>query len=197
MGPDSTVPAVGQNTSPSIYNHRRYSHSSVSQSYNTVLTNLSVQERQSLACITVAITIVAQSCGAVNFAFWPFLNEHCMMAELYVRTGGLGHFPSCSSMSGRKVDSVVAMLEKVMRRRSDLVHWQSRVSSNCQCHLVALRRRRCWARLRRFGQCSVMYLRTTLMIWPNCFETRLRRTSSASSWSLHSRASPSSAYYAA
>lgn len=143
-----------------------------------LLTNLRVQERQSRVCSTVAIAIVAETCGreyihfdqspATHCSFTAFtcipaiLNEY-RTAELNVRTGCLKAlsfvFEYVGPQSAYYVDSVVTMLEDALTDR-DLVHRQT--ASTIVKHLAL--------GVAGLGcEDSMMHLMN--LVWPNCFET--------------------------
>jgi splicing factor 3B subunit 1 len=85
-----------------------------------------VQERQSRVCSTVAIAIVAETCGP--FTCIPAILNEYRTAELNVRTGCLKAlsfvFEYVGPQSAYYVDSVVTMLEDALTDR-DLVHRQT------------------------------------------------------------------------
>jgi splicing factor 3B subunit 1 len=91
-----------------------------------LLTNLRVQERQSRVCSTVAITIVAETCGPFT-CILAILNEY-QTAKLNVRTGCLKSltfvFEYIGPQSAYYCDSVITMLEDALTDR-DLVHRQT------------------------------------------------------------------------
>jgi splicing factor 3B subunit 1 len=145
-----------------------------------LLTNLRVQERQSRVCSTVAIAIVAETCGRESLPFRlcmpprltctptaftcipAILNEY-RTAELNVRTGCLKAlsfvFEYVGPQSAYYVDSVVTMLEDALTDR-DLVHRQT--ASTIVKHLAL--------GVAGLGcEDSMMHLMN--LVWPNCFET--------------------------
>ena len=93
---------------------------------SVLLTNLRVQERQSRVCSTVAIAIVAETCGP--FTCIPAILNEYRTAELNVRTGCLKaltfDFEYIGPQSAYCCDSVVTMLEDALTDR-DLVHRQT------------------------------------------------------------------------
>ncbi|KAG6375292.1 armadillo-type protein [Boletus reticuloceps] len=97
---------------------------------SVLLTNLRVQECQSRVCSTVAIPIVAETCGP--FTCIPAILNEYRTAELNVRTGCLKAltfvFEYVGPQSAYYVDSVVTMLEDALTDR-DLVHRQTAMSS--------------------------------------------------------------------
>lgn len=145
-----------------------------------LLTNLRVQERQSRVCSTVAIAIVAETCGRTCFvllrkalsltlsSFQAFtcipaiLNEY-RTAELNVRTGCLKAlsfvFEYVGPQSAYYADSVVTMLEDALTDR-DLVHRQT--ASTIVKHLAL--------GVAGLG-CEDSMLHLMNLVWPNCFET--------------------------
>jgi splicing factor 3B subunit 1 len=93
---------------------------------SVLLTNWRVQERQSRVCSTVAIAIVAETCGP--FTCIPeIFNEYCT-AELNVRTGCLKAlsfvFEYVGPQSAYYCNSVVTMLEDALPD-CDPVHCQT------------------------------------------------------------------------
>ena len=148
---------------------------------SVLLTNLRVQERQSRVCSTVAIAIVAETCGREcpiiyfhdlsdqPYLFYPaftcipaILNEY-RTAELNVRTGCLKAlsfvFEYVGPQSAYYCDSVVTMLEDALTDR-DLVHRQT--ASTIVKHLAL--------GVAGLGcEDSMMHLMN--LVWPNCFET--------------------------
>ena len=148
---------------------------------SVLLTNLRVQERQSRVCSTVAIAIVAETCGresCFNFYELPrkltllsfsaftcipaILNEY-RTAELNVRTGCLKAlsfvFEYVGPQSAYYCDSVVTMLEDALTDR-DLVHRQT--ASTIVKHLAL--------GVAGLG-CEDSMLHLMNLVWPNCFET--------------------------
>jgi splicing factor 3B subunit 1 len=93
---------------------------------SVLLTNLRVQERQSRVCSTVAIAIVAETCGP--FTCIPAILNEYRTAELNVCTGCLKAltfvFEYIGPQSAYYCDSVVTMLEDALTDR-DLVHRQT------------------------------------------------------------------------
>ena len=145
---------------------------------SVLLTNLRVQERQSRVCSTVAIAIVAETCGREPFTYFcslflltnflaftcipAILNEY-RTAELNVRTGCLKAlsfvFEYVGPQSAFYCDSVVTMLEDALTDR-DLVHRQT--ASTIVKHLAL--------GVAGLGcEDSMMHLMN--LVWPNCFET--------------------------
>lgn len=146
---------------------------------SVLLTNLRVQERQSRVCSTVAIAIVAETCGRkCPFLYWlirrilnilpaftcipAILNEY-RTAELNVRTGCLKAlsfvFEYVGPQSAYYCDSVVTMLEDALTDR-DLVHRQT--ASTIVKHLAL--------GVAGLG-CEDSMLHLMNLVWPNCFET--------------------------
>jgi splicing factor 3B subunit 1 len=148
-----------------------------------LLTNLRVQERQSRVCSTVAIAIVAETCGreylffrssshrhgSDDYSFFSaftcipaILNEY-RTAELNVRTGCLKAlsfvFEYVGPQSAYYADSVVTMLEDALTDR-DLVHRQT--ASTIVKHLAL--------GVAGLG-CEDSMLHLMNLVWPNCFET--------------------------
>ncbi|KAH0445962.1 hypothetical protein IEQ34_025205 [Dendrobium chrysotoxum] len=91
-----------------------------------LLTNLRVQERQSRVCSTVAIAIVAETCGPYT-CIPAILNEY-RTAELNVRTGALKALSFLTEyvaeMNRDYVYSLVGILEDALTER-DAVHRQT------------------------------------------------------------------------
>ncbi|KAH9935969.1 small nuclear ribonucleoprotein [Epithele typhae] len=126
-----------------------------------LLTNLRVQERQSRVCSTVAIAIVAETCGP--FTCIPAILNEYRTAELNVRTGCLKAlsfvFEYVGPQSAYYADSVVTMLEDALTDR-DLVHRQT--ASTIVKHLAL--------GVAGLG-CEDSMLHLMNLVWPNCFET--------------------------
>ncbi|KAJ9478959.1 U2 snRNP component HSH155 [Pseudozyma hubeiensis] len=126
-----------------------------------LLTNLRVQERQSRVCSTVAIAIVAETCGP--FTTIPAILNEYRTPELNVRNGCLKAlswvFEYIGEMSKDYVYSVISCLEDALTDR-DHVHRQTAASI---VHHLALG---------TFGlghEESMQHLLN--LIWPNIFET--------------------------
>ncbi|KAI9453404.1 armadillo-type protein [Lactarius psammicola] len=116
---------------------------------------------QSRVCSTVAIAIVAETCGP--FTCIPAILNEYRTAELNVRTGCLKAlsfvFEYVGPQSAYYVDSVVTMLEDALTDR-DLVHRQT--ASTIVKHLAL--------GVAGLGcEDSMMHLMN--LVWPNCFET--------------------------
>lgn len=150
---------------------------------SVLLTNLRVQERQSRVCSTVAIAIVAETCGreyylkasshrAISdispfslqaFTCIPAILSEYRTAELNVRTGCLKAlsfvFEYVGPQSAYYCDSVVTMLEDALTDR-DLVHRQT--ASTIVKHLAL--------GVAGLG-CEDSMLHLMNLVWPNCFET--------------------------
>jgi splicing factor 3B subunit 1 len=146
---------------------------------SVLLTNLRVQERQSRVCSTVAIAIVAETCGRelpvfsmvsiithipfVAFTCIPAILNEYRTAELNVRTGCLKAlsfvFEYVGPQSAYYCDSVVTMLEDALTDR-DLVHRQT--ASTIVKHLAL--------GVAGLG-CEDSMLHLMNLVWPNCFET--------------------------
>jgi len=150
-----------------------------------LLTNLRVQERQSRVCSTVAIGIVAETCGreyppplslrptstcdspAISspsaFTCIPAILNEYRTAELNVRTGCLKAlsfvFEYVGPQSAYYADSVVTMLEDALTDR-DLVHRQT--ASTIVKHIAL--------GVAGLG-CEDSMLHLMNLVWPNCFET--------------------------
>ncbi|KAG1815410.1 armadillo-type protein [Suillus variegatus] len=128
---------------------------------SVLLTNLRVQERQSRVCSTVAIAIVAETCGP--FTCIPAILNEYRTAELNVRTGCLKAltfvFEYIGPQSAYYCDSVVTMLEDALTDR-DLVHRQT--ASVIVKHIA----------LGVAGMgCEDSMMHLMNLVWPNCFET--------------------------
>ncbi|PWY99800.1 putative splicing factor 3b subunit 1 [Testicularia cyperi] len=126
-----------------------------------LLTNLRVQERQSRVCSTVAIAIVAETCGP--FTTIPAILNEYRTPELNVRNGCLKAlswvFEYIGEMSKDYVYSVIGCLGDALTDR-DHVHRQTAASI---VHHLALG---------TFGlghEESMQHLLN--LIWPNIFET--------------------------
>lgn len=126
-----------------------------------LLTNLRVQERQSRVCSTVAIAIVAETCGP--FTTIPAILNEYRTPELNVRNGCLKAlswvFEYIGEMSKDYVYSVISCLDDALTDR-DHVHRQTAASI---VHHLALG---------TFGlghEESMQHLLN--LIWPNIFET--------------------------
>jgi splicing factor 3B subunit 1 len=147
---------------------------------SVLLTNLRVQERQSRVCSTVAIAIVAETCGRkcilfslcfkalktlslLAFTCIPAILNEYRTAELNVRTGCLKAlsfvFEYVGPQSAYYCDSVVTMLEDALTDR-DLVHRQT--ASTIVKHLAL--------GVAGLG-CEDSMLHLMNLVWPNCFET--------------------------
>ncbi len=150
---------------------------------SVLLTNLRVQERQSRVCSTVAIAIVAETCGreflnlhkliyrnvelidfiSIAFTCIPAILNEYRTAELNVRTGCLKAlsfvFEYVGPQSAYYCDSVVTMLEDALTDR-DLVHRQT--ASTIVKHLAL--------GVAGLG-CEDSMLHLMNLVWPNCFET--------------------------
>lgn len=126
-----------------------------------LLTNLRVQERQSRVCSTVAIAIVAETCGP--FTTIPAILNEYRTPELNVRNGCLKAlsfvFEYIGEMSKDYVYSVVSCLEDALTDR-DHVHRQTAASI---VHHLAL------GTLGLGHEESMQHLLN--LIWPNIFET--------------------------
>lgn len=146
---------------------------------SVLLTNLRVQERQSRVCSTVAIAIVAETCGreflppnyckrllihpSLAFTCIPAILSEYRTAELNVRTGCLKAlsfvFEYVGPQSAYYCDSVVTMLEDALTDR-DLVHRQT--ASTIVKHLAL--------GVAGLG-CEDSMLHLMNLVWPNCFES--------------------------
>ncbi|KAH8832641.1 small nuclear ribonucleoprotein [Flagelloscypha sp. PMI_526] len=129
---------------------------------SVLLTNLRVQDRQSRVCSTVAIAIVAETCGP--FTCIPAILNEYRTAELNVRTGCLKAlsfvFEYCRAPSLPFTLILSSpMLEDALTDR-DLVHRQT--ASTIVKHLAL--------GVAGLGcEDSMMHLMN--LVWPNCFET--------------------------
>lgn len=126
-----------------------------------LLTNLRVQERQSRVCSTVAIAIVAETCGP--FTTIPAILNEYRTPELNVRNGCLKAlswvFEYIGEMSKDYVHAVIGCLDDALTDR-DHVHRQTAASI---VHHLALG---------TFGlghEESMQHLLN--LVWPNIFET--------------------------
>ncbi|KAH8922408.1 small nuclear ribonucleoprotein [Atractiella rhizophila] len=128
---------------------------------SVLLTNLRVQERQSRVCSTVAIAIVAETCGP--FTCIPAILNEYRTPELNVRNGCLKAmsflFEYIGEMGKDYIHSVVTCLEDALTDR-DLVHRQT--AAAIVKHLA----------LGTAGlgtEDALMHLMN--LTWPNVFET--------------------------
>ncbi|KAJ7261822.1 armadillo-type protein [Mycena haematopus] len=91
-----------------------------------LLTNLRVQERQSRVCRTIAIAIIAETCGP--FTCIPAILNEYRTSELNVRTGSLKAltyvFEYIVPQSAFYCNSVLSLLEDALTDR-DVVHRQT------------------------------------------------------------------------
>ncbi|PKI83614.1 U2 snRNP component prp10 [Malassezia vespertilionis] len=126
-----------------------------------LLTNLRVQERQSRVCSTVAIAIVAETCGP--FTCLPAILNEYRTPEVNVQHGclkALGWvFEYIGEMSKDYVYSVVTLLDDALTDR-DTVHRQT--ASSIVKHLAL--------GTAGMGQEDSMHHLLNL-VWPNIFET--------------------------
>jgi splicing factor 3B subunit 1 len=125
------------------------------------LPNLQVQECQSSVCSTVAIAIVAETCGP--FTCIPAILNEYRTAELNIHTGCLKAltfvFEYIGPQSVYHRDSVVTMLEDALTDR-DLVHRQT--ASVIMEHIA----------LGVAGMgCEDSMMHLMNLVWPSCFET--------------------------
>lgn len=126
-----------------------------------LLTNLRVQERQSRVCSTVAIAIVAETCGP--FTCLPAILNEYRTPDLNVKHGclkALGWvFEYIGEMSKDYIYSVVTLLDDAFTDR-DVVHRQT--AANIVRHLA----------LGTAGLGKEDSLQHLLnLVWPNLFET--------------------------
>ena len=126
-----------------------------------LLTNLRVQERQSRVCSTIAIAIVAETCGP--FTTIPAILAEYRTPDLNVRNGCLKAlswvFEYIGEMSKDYVYSVISCLDDALTDR-DQVHRQT--AASIVKHLA----------LGTFGlghEESMQHLLN--LVWPNIFET--------------------------
>ncbi|KAI5476004.1 splicing factor 3B subunit 1 [Pseudohyphozyma bogoriensis] len=127
---------------------------------SVLLTNLRVQERQSRVCSTVAIAIVAETCGP--FTCIPAILNEYRTPELNVRNGCLKAmsflFEYIGEMGKDYIHSVVTCLEDALTDR-DLVHRQT--AATIVKHLA-------------LGTAGLgnedAHLHLMNLIWPNVFE---------------------------
>ncbi|KAK4057851.1 U2 snRNP component prp10 [Microbotryomycetes sp. JL221] len=128
---------------------------------SVLLTNLRVQERQSRVCSTVAIAIVAETCGP--FTCIPAILNEYRTPELNVRNGCLKAmsfmFEYIGEMGKDYIHAVVTCLEDALTDR-DLVHRQT--ASTIVKHLA-------------LGTAGLgnedAHLHLLNLLWPNIFET--------------------------
>lgn len=128
---------------------------------SVLLTNLRVQERQSRVCSTVAIAIVAETCGP--FTCIPAILNEYRTPELNVRNGCLKSlsflFEYIGEMGKDYINSVTSCLEDALTDR-DLVHRQTACSIVKHLALGTA----------GLGQ-EDANLHLMNLVWPNCFET--------------------------
>ncbi|CAH7681403.1 armadillo-type protein [Phakopsora pachyrhizi] len=128
---------------------------------SVLLTNLRVQERQSRVCSTVAIAIVAETCGP--FTCIPAILNEYRTPELNVRNGCLKSlsflFEYIGEMGKDYINSVATCLEDALTDR-DLVHRQT------ACSIVKHLALGTAGLGQEDGNLHLMNL-----VWPNCFET--------------------------
>ncbi|ODN73445.1 hypothetical protein L202_07964 [Cryptococcus amylolentus CBS 6039] len=128
---------------------------------SVLLTNLKVQERQSRVCSTIAIAIVAETCGP--FTCIPAILNEYRTPELNVRNGCLKAlafiFEYVGEMSKDYIHSVVGLLEDALTDR-DHVHRQT--AAAIVKHLA-------------IGVAGLGYedalTHLLNLVWPNIFET--------------------------
>ncbi|GFZ48784.1 U2 snRNP component HSH155 [Saitozyma sp. JCM 24511] len=128
---------------------------------SVLLTNLKVQERQSRVCSTVAIAIVAETCGP--FTCIPAILNEYRTPELNVRNGCLKAlawvFEYVGEMSKDYIHSVIGLLEDALTDR-DHVHRQT------ACAIV---------KHLALGVAGLGYEEALThllnLVWPNIFET--------------------------
>jgi splicing factor 3B subunit 1 len=96
----------------------------------TLLNNLRVQERQNRVCTTVAIAIVAETCGP--FTVLPALMNEYRVPDMNVQNGVLKSlafmFEYVGEMGKDYIYSVMTLLEDAMIDR-DMVHRQTAASA--------------------------------------------------------------------
>ncbi|KAK7033247.1 putative splicing factor 3b subunit 1 [Favolaschia claudopus] len=128
---------------------------------SVLLTNLRVQDRQSRVCSSIAIAIVAETCGA--FTCIPAILNEYRTAELNVRTGCLKAltfvFEYIGPQSAFYCDSVLSLLEDALTDR-DAVHRQT------ACVIV----KHLALGVAGMGHEDAM-MHLLNLVWPNCFET--------------------------
>ncbi|KAK6997399.1 U2 snRNP component prp10 [Favolaschia claudopus] len=128
---------------------------------SALLTNLQVQDRQSRVCSSIAIAIVAETCGA--FTCIPAILNEYRTAELNVRTGCLKAltfvFEYIGPQSAFYCDSVLSLLEDALTDR-DVVHRQTAcvIVKHLALGVGGMGR-----------EDAIMHLLN--LVWPNCFET--------------------------
>ena len=127
---------------------------------SVLLTNLQVQERQSQVCSTVAIAIIAKTCGP--FTCIPAILNKYQTAELNIRTGCLKALTFVFEYVGPQFayycDSVVTMLEDALTNHNP-IHRQT--ASTIVKHLAL--------GVAGLG-CEDSMLHLMNLVWPNCFE---------------------------
>ena len=126
-----------------------------------LLNNLKVQERQNRLCTTIAIAIVAESCGP--FSVLPSIMNEYRIPELNVQNGvlkSLSFLFEYNSFGGRVYShSIMSLLEDAICER-EIVHRQ--LACNICKHLS----------LCNFGRpLQEEFIHLMNMIWPNIMET--------------------------
>jgi splicing factor 3B subunit 1 len=126
-----------------------------------LLNNLKVQERQNRLCTTIAIAIVAESCGP--FAVLPSIMNEYRIPELNVQNGvlkSLSFLFEYNSFDGRTYSlSIIGLLEDALCER-EIVHRQ--LACNVAKHLS----------LCNFGRSLPdVFMHLMNLIWPNILES--------------------------
>ncbi|KAK9899151.1 ARM repeat-containing protein [Cystobasidium minutum MCA 4210] len=128
---------------------------------SVLLTNLRVQDRQSRVCSTVAIAIVAETCGP--FTCIPAILNEYRTPDLNVRNGCLKAmsflFEYIGEMGKDYIYSVVTCLEDALTDR-DAVHRQT--AAGIVKHLAL-------GTAGLGNEDALLHLMN--LVWPNCFET--------------------------
>ena len=128
---------------------------------STLLNNLKVQERQLRVCTTVAIAIVAETCGP--FTVLPALMNEYRVQELNVQNGVLKAlafmFEYIGEMAKDYINAIIPLLDDALTDR-DLVHRQ--IASSAIKHLAL--------GVQSLG-CEEQLIHLLNFVWPNIFET--------------------------
>ena len=126
----------------------------------TLLNNLRVQERQNRVCTTVAIAIVAETCGP--FTVLPALMNEYRVPEMNVQNGVLKSlsfmFEYIGEMGKDYIYAITPLLEDALIDR-DLVHRQTAASALKHLSLGV-----------SYLGCEDALVHLINFLWPNIFE---------------------------
>lgn len=90
-----------------------------------MLNNLKVQDRHIRICTTIAIAVIAESCGL--YTVFPFLSKEYENTDKNIQNGILKSFSFLfefiGELSGNYLYSLISLLEKALIH-SDLIHRQ-------------------------------------------------------------------------